>query len=308
MVMRAFFDESGMDPHKDSALVVGGFLGTVDDWESISNAWDICLRQSPEIEYFKSDEAAHLDGQFKRFSSQAAESKKNALAKIIGDSTLQGFCATVNYGWFEGRDPGSTKGKFGTRPYDWGFLTATSGVLQYMKDVHADEKVDFIFDERTELRLCIAHFNELKAMEDCPWSEILSRSGTCTQETDTRVLALQMADLLCGEFSSMGNRGDKASDAWRSLTAKNGIARIPCDMPPAIPYLIAMQGMRKNIIDSTGEYLRRSKNESESSASLLKEFDRIVESKIFFDAALNVLRQMHEADPEYRRFTERFKK
>jgi hypothetical protein len=43
MMFRAFFDESGTDPKKNKALVLGGFLGSVEEWERASDAWDACL-------------------------------------------------------------------------------------------------------------------------------------------------------------------------------------------------------------------------------------------------------------------------
>lgn len=308
MVMRAFFDESGLNPHEDKALIMGGFLGTVEEWERISDMWAECLHETPGIEYFKSDEANHLNGQFQRLSYPAADKKKKALAKIIGDSSLQGFCATVLYSWFQGRDPKATKGQVGTRPYDWGFLTATSGVLQYIRDVHPKEKVDFIFDERRELPPCISMFNDLKSMEDCPWTEIMRRAGTCTSGKDTEVAALQMADLLSGEFTLIGNKGNRPSDIWRLMASNHAVAHVPCEMPPPVPYLIAVQGMGKSIRDMTGDFLKRFYKENERSHSLLNDFDRIVENKAFFDAALKALLEMHEVDPEYKRFLERFKK
>src|ERR1017187_6614452 len=73
MVMRAFFDESGLNPHEDNALVMGGYLGTVLELEKVSDGWDTCLAAHPKIGYFKSDEAKNLTGEFRRFGRASAE-------------------------------------------------------------------------------------------------------------------------------------------------------------------------------------------------------------------------------------------
>ena len=305
--MKAFFDESGLNPKTDRAFVMGGFLGTSEEWDRVLAAWCECLNIKPTIKYFKSEEANRLSGEFQRVSRESAQEKRMTLARILGASSLQGFCATVSYTFFEGRDPKATKGHFGTRPYDWGFLTATSGVLQYVRDHHPYDTVDFIFDERNELVLCISHFDELKAMKDTPWAPQLSRAGTCVSDTDTTAPGLQMADMLCSEFSFMVNRKEKPTAVWRELTRKRGVAHVPCAMPPPIPYLIALQGLSKTIRDSAGDFLRRLYRENERSPEMVRDFSQIEESKSFFDASMRTMLELHETNPEFRRFVERMK-
>lgn len=133
LVFRAFFDESNTDPQANKALVMGGFLGRVEEWERASNAWDSCLHEKPSIEYFKYSEAQSLDEEFGQFNRATADAKILALAKIIsGFPELQGFCITVPHRIFKHRDAGFAKGRAGGRVYDWGFLTTTSGLLQYL--------------------------------------------------------------------------------------------------------------------------------------------------------------------------------
>ena len=162
IVFKAFFDESGTDPIKNKALVVGGFLGRAEEWERASDAWDECLHAAPRIEYFKHNEAQSLDGQFEKFNRGAADKKVLALANTISQFDLQGFCVSVSYRLFKHRNVKASKGQVGAKVYDWGFLAATSGVLQHLGDTAPDEgeKVDFVFDERRELRACIDMFSK----------------------------------------------------------------------------------------------------------------------------------------------------
>jgi hypothetical protein len=100
------------------------------------------------------------------FSAAKAKEKTENLARVIVKFDLQGFCATVAYPLFSDRDPKASRKMVGIRTYDWGFLTATGGVLQYLGWIHPNESVDFIFDERSELPACIATYYELKS---CGW-------------------------------------------------------------------------------------------------------------------------------------------
>lgn len=306
-MMKAFFDESGLNPQQDVALLMGGFLGTVEEWERVSDAWDECLNQHPKIAYFKSEEARSLDGEFGHFSRASAEQKKNDLAKIVGNSELQGFCASVRHKLLAHRDSSATKRTAGSRTYDWGFFTATSGVLQYMRDHYPHETVDFIFDERRELLQCISMFNELRelAREETPWAEIFSRAGTCTPGDDKKIPALQMGDLLAGEVSNMGNGGNPPTEAWRLLATRRGIAHVPCDMPWAIPILVALQGEIKQVKDTAGQFLKRLYKDQERSPELLALADKLIFNEAICKAAINALMEIHESDEAFVRFKER---
>ena len=304
-VMKAFFDESGLNPYEDKVLVMGGFLGSVDEWERVSDAWDACLNRAPAIRYFKSDEANGLNGQFERFNHASADEKRKELAGIVGGSDLQGICASVLHALFEGRNPKLAKGMVGSRVYDWGFFTATSGTLQYVQTVHPGETIDFIFDKRTELRSCIAIYDEMKEMEDCPWSAIMRVAGACIPGDDEKVVALQISDLLAGEFSSMANGGNSPSEAWKLLTARHSVAHIPCRLPPSVPFLTGLRSFGKEIRDATGRFLQRFYKENERSISLLNDLGEIAERKAIFDAAMKLLSGRYESDPDFLKFRER---
>lgn len=308
--MRAFFDESGMNPHEDNALVMGGFLGTVEEWEQTSESWDACLSADPPIRYFKSDEANNLEGEFLRFNRVAADAKKNELAAVIGASGLRGFCASVQHQLLAHRDPGATKRTAGSRTYDWGFFTATSGVLQYVRDHFPEESVDFVFDERRELGQCIALFNQLKSLSEVygPWAQVFGRAGTCTPGEDKKIAALQMGDLLAGEISSMGNLGRPPSEAWKRLVVHRDIVHVLCDMPWPIPVLIKLQGLAKEIQDTSGKILKRIYKDKEKSPELEADCDALIARQVLFETALNTLMEIHRSDEGFRRFQEMMRK
>jgi len=39
MIFRAFFDESRTSPHENKSLVMGGFVGHIDEWKQASETW-----------------------------------------------------------------------------------------------------------------------------------------------------------------------------------------------------------------------------------------------------------------------------
>jgi hypothetical protein len=305
--MKAFFDESGLNPHEDKALVMGGYLGTVEEWERVSEDWDECLHASPSIEYFKSDDAKNLRGEFLRFNRVTADKKISDLADIVGASELQGFCASVPHEVLAHRDPAATKRIAGSRTYDWGFFTATSGVLQYARDHHPGEIVDFIFDERRELGQCISFLNQLKelAQEYGIWenaANVFGRAGTCTPADDKKTAALQMGDLLCGEFSAMRNGGEPPSEIWRRLVVRREVVHIFCDMPWPIPVLVALQGLGKQIQDASGKILKRVYGDKERSSELAVDCDDLIAKQVLFETAMNTLMEIHQSDEGFRRF------
>jgi hypothetical protein len=86
------------------------------------------------------------------------------------------------------------KGLLGSRIYDWAFGGAVKLVLEHMHDQPLDEKVDFVFDLRNELRANIDNFNAMKGQSI--FDELMSHAGECSPGDDRQIVALQMADLL----------------------------------------------------------------------------------------------------------------
>jgi hypothetical protein len=305
MALKAYFDESGLSPHGDKTLVMSGYLGTAEEQARVSEVWNACLSASPAIRYFKSDEAKNLRGEFLHFNHATAERKKNELAAIVGSSELQGFCISVRNELLAHRVPTATKRTAGSRTYDWAFFTATSGVLQYAQKHYPGETVDFVFDERRELPQCISFLDQLKdlAREYGPWANVFSSAGNCTSGDDKQICALQMADLLAGEFCTMGN-GNPPSDSWKSLAALRGVAHIPCEMPWPIPVLVALQGMAKQIKDASGKILKRIYKDKERSPELAADCDELIANQILYEVAIKTLMEIHQTEEGFRRFQE----
>jgi hypothetical protein len=261
-VLSAFFDESGTDPRVNKALIMGGFLGDVEEWERASEAWDGALHQHPPIEYFSHNEAQSLNGQFARFRRETADAKVLALANTIAQfPAIRGMATGVSYSWFLHRDLKAAKGMIGTRAYDWGFNTVTSGVLQYVDSYSpGDGRVDFVFDERRELNACIQMFEQMKANPFFA-SSVMRRAGQCSPGDDEEIAALQMADLLAWECSKVLETRTR-SDAFNIIVGKNLIVNIRCQPPRRLPDVLRIQKLANAIKQKAIEVLIRTKKTS----------------------------------------------
>jgi hypothetical protein len=307
-VFRAFFDESGTNPQLNKALVLGGFLGRVEEWERASDAWDACLHENPSIEYFKHSEAQSLSSQFARFNRTSADAKVLALTKMLNRFDLTGVCISISYRWFMHRDAKAAPGMVGTRVYDWGFLAATSGVLQYLDEEHpGDEKIDFVFDERSELNACIRKYNEMKAIPFL--AAIMRRAGQCSPGNDKEVAALQMADLLAWEFSNAAETKAR-SETFNLIADNNTIAHIACRPPRQFPDTLKLQKIARGVHAEAIDFLRRAKKQSPDRFTSVDEVETYVNDlkmqEAYFYLELERYLSQLSTDEEYQEFRKKY--
>jgi len=289
-VYRAFFDESGTDPDENKALVFGGFLGSVEEWERASDAWDFATG-GKVYKHKNSDDAKDLD-----------------LARTIAKFNLRGICVGVPHSCFTYRDAKASKGVLGTRAYDWGFGTATTGVLDYLESEYPDnEKVDFVFDERGELRACISMYYETK--KHPLFAQRLRRAGECYPGTDDEIAALQMADLLAGELCENLNTGAK-SDALNVIRENNKIVQIHCNPPGRLPNSLRMGKLAHAALAEAANFLRRSKKQSPDKLTqpdtVLADFNELLEHSSYFWLEWERHLQQAKNDTDYQELLKRY--
>jgi hypothetical protein len=186
----------------------------------------------------------------------------------------------------------------GTQIYDWAFLTATSGVLQYAEMVNLGEKVDFVFDRRTELNACIPTYNEMKS---CAWPPFMARAGECIPGDDRDLMPLQMADLIAGEFLSQAN-GHKPSEAWKIISGAHRVAHLSGYLPLGIQQILQSQKLGKEVEDATSDILKRIYKDKEKSMKLVEDVAKLVRLRDEFFAHFQQLEVLFESDPGYREF------
>ena len=295
MIFSAFFDESALNPHEDEAMIFGGFLGHLEEWRRASDAWDGCLHESPSIDYFSHKQANALEEQFWKFSRIAADEKIKSLAQVIAQFRLQGFTVSVPYSWFLNRDTKATKGMMGARPYDWGFLTATSGVLQWMRKLKVEYTVDFVFDKRNELRACIDTYYE---MRQSGVIENMANAGKCQPGEDRQLAALQMADLLAWEFFNL-KRTATPSESWALIAGARPVVHLPCTPPTLVPETFEIQKLAADVQASAQRLLKRIYGDKEKSLDLLRDVAELQQERADFDLRLKRLTGAYEAQPDW---------
>jgi hypothetical protein len=309
LVFRAFFDESATDSKANKAFVMGGFLARVEEWESASDAWDACLKEPPSIEYFKHSEAQSLSEQFARFNRTTADEKVLALATVISKFTqLRGFCITVAHRLFRHYDAKATEGMIGTRVYDWGFMASTSGLLQYLDDEHpGDEKIDFVFDDCSQLTACIENYNWMKTEPFL--KEIMRRAGQCSPGDDKQVAALQMGDLLAWEFSKFIETKAR-SKAFNLIAGSNTISHVLGEPPRQFPQTLALQKISNQVLREAGDFFRRSKKGSPDRFTSEQEVDAYINELKVHEAYVqlewNRYRSQLDGDAEYQEFRRKY--
>ena len=300
-MFKAFFDESG-GPESSKALIMGGFLGRVEEWERASDAWDECLHQSPAIDYFKRREAQGLNGQFQGWDRSIAEKKVLDLATVGSRFKLLGMCAIVPFGIFDGRDPKVTKGMMGTRAYDWGFAGAVKIVLQHMKEtMPEDEKVDFVFDDHSALAPNIDIFYKMK--KDPFFKEFMSPAGGCMPDDDKKVVALQMADLLAWEFSNHG-KTRTMSDILKLIRENNQIIYLRCDPPMQTNPTMRLYQLGHEVYAEAVEFLKQIKKPREGLTvdEINEQVSDLLMRETYANVELGRLLLRLDADDEYQAF------
>jgi hypothetical protein len=286
-MLRAFFDETGLNPKRDTALVIGGFLGQVEQWELASDAWDECLRTPPSLEYFSHREA-HND------------KKILELATVISQFPLKGFCVFIHHKSLVGRDKRSMKGVVGSRLYDWAFLGAIEGVLEHVESLNNGETVDFIFDDRNELNTCIPAFYWLK---EAGLRSFYRHAGQCDPGDDKKVVALQMADLLAGEFNNCKETG-QLSKALGVIRAANGLVEIACAPHPEVKSVLSLNKESEQIKRDAVEFLRKVKNTKEEKLppEMARQFNDLLQRDAYSQIQLNRHNERLNLDLDYQEF------
>lgn len=105
LMFRFFVDDSGKEPDSSPAFILAGWMARVDDWEHLSDAWEISISaNNPKplgynkgYRYFSNNEATGQTGCFAGFTPREAALKTANLAHLIVgmNPRIAGFTVTV---------------------------------------------------------------------------------------------------------------------------------------------------------------------------------------------------------------------
>jgi hypothetical protein len=189
------------------------------------------------------------------------------------------------------------------RVYDWGFITATKMTIQWMESQPEGEKVDFIFDEHSALESNIENFNSNK--KDPFLVDYMRHAGTCTPGIDQEVAALQMADLLAGEFSIEGETGVR-SEALRIIGTKNPVGYLRCDPPAQHLPLLDLLNFGSHIRREVGEYLKLDRQKLLTPEEARDRLANLFALEAFVKMQRKRLIEFLDNDPAYQEFRQKY--
>lgn len=198
MVLQAFVDES----FSDEEFVLGGHIATAESWAVLSKEWEQLL---PAFGTLNSEGKYHFKMSEMAQSPERME-RVQAFYKLIEDNVLTSISARLNLTDFKRAQERATAFAsrmnwnvgFGlwTNPYYVAFRILLDGFhaeRHNFTSIPADEKVDFIFDDRVEKTPILQVWNEYLENRD---DDIRDRYGATPRfENDQEFLPLQAADL-----------------------------------------------------------------------------------------------------------------
>jgi hypothetical protein len=282
-LLRAFFDESSDSPQASPAFIFGGVVGTAGELELAANAWQECLDEEPSIPHFHHKLRSHRP-------------KIPSLAKVLANSNLQAVIVTVPHTPFGNRNKAAASGRFGSKVYDWAFIAAIMGILNWVDESFtADHAMDFIFDHRREFARCKGEFfDRFRDQGRGVWK----RAGTCEHGDDEKIAALQMGDLLAGEVLACIRAGGSASPALLEIAHAKPVLLIRGSPPLIIKQSLALENVGKTLFDSGRRKILEYPSEDVPASIFSKEFNVLHAIETWLKANL-------EIGPQYESTTER---
>ena len=216
-LLKAFIDDSGSGG--DSPwYVLGGYLGTVEGWDSFDDQWSDVLHQHPRIEYFKSSEAESLrgGGQWAGIGNDQRDVKLDALIDVIARCARRAVCARMRQCDYNDFVKGNIPSVWDS-PYYFLQTSVIAAAINIERIDGESESVDFVFDrdqkhERRSRKMLPA----LMPMQSM-YGSLVNVSYQAEQDS----LPLQAADLVAWQirrfFSVKEPRRKQFDSAQRSL-------------------------------------------------------------------------------------------
>lgn len=194
-VLGAFFDDSGT--HDGSPFVViGGLLGTEDQWDQFEKDWSYRLQNpiegKPPLEYFHLTECRMRLGQFRDYNEAEKDHIIYLFRKIILDLNLITFAVAVDQTAWDQLIVGEVKKRLG--PSEGAcFSKCIDAIIELGRRLYPNNEILFFFDEGRRENL-EGWANLYKSQTD-KYPEI----GSITFAPVKKVVALQGADMIANE-------------------------------------------------------------------------------------------------------------
>lgn len=208
-VLGAFFDDSGT--HAGSPLVViGGLLGTDEQWDAFAAAWEALLAKplpgKPPLRQFHLSPCRAREGEFESYNEAERNRITYLFRRIILDVGLVTVAAAVNKVAWDELVTDEMVGQLGD-PIELCFVKCVDSVISIIRRRKPGEMVLFFFDQATKIKLeQLAKFYRIQAAR---YPEIAGISFAPVPN----VVALQGADMIATETYQYGREWLKAGES-----------------------------------------------------------------------------------------------
>jgi len=203
--LQAYIDDSACQTGKQR-LFMGGFLNNTYGWSEFSRLWDRALSDYPEIKYLKMSEANALRGQFLGWSPEQRDQKLLRLFQLIRDTHSLSFEFTVDTSDYLDMVTPYAPHALGS-PYYSTTFGIISSLVRYLESRGVEEKVDFIFDQQSNISSDIVLFFDYMCRNISPNARKLI-SGTPIFRDEKEMLPIQAADVLVWHLRREHEIGD----------------------------------------------------------------------------------------------------
>ncbi len=221
-VLQAYVDDS-VCQSGDRRLFMAGYIQDAEQWQAMSDEWDVALRDEPAIEYFKMSEAHSRRGQFQKFSESQRTDKIWKLARIIEKFDPWSFHTSVSLAEFDAILKPHLPFPMSS-PYALLFQGMVLGIASLHAENHIHSPTRIIFDRQEGIAAkVIPVFEAMFDAVPTEWRSLVT--GTPQFEDDIHVLPLQAADMLAWHVRRE-HEGQYPEEYYGLLTAitKQGVS------------------------------------------------------------------------------------
>lgn len=208
MILQAYIDDSGTK-NDGPLMVLAAMIGPAEVWAKISDAWEreLNFQAGGRIAYFKEDEAAHLNGEFRHWRAEARDAKVRRLSKIVNRTDLFGVWYGLDLDAHRSaskfsRPLGDVKRHGGNQPYLLLLPTVLMAAAAVARDKFPEfKRMELIIDEQNvfsqDMNALYPGMRETlgkvagKELADIMPAQLMFRD-------DKEFLPLQAADMMAG--------------------------------------------------------------------------------------------------------------
>jgi len=193
-MLAAYLDESGGTD--TTVLVIAGCLSTTQRWTRYERDWRKALNEFG-IQFFHMREAAHLQGQFKGWSTRRRDALLKRLVYLIKESAPTLVSVAVDVAGYRELLP-IIKGArpYSDSPFFIAFQSTLSNLVDAARQGKQEEKVALVFDHNADYaRPALSLYSKFKEW-GYPFADGL---GPISFADDKDVTPLQAADLIAWE-------------------------------------------------------------------------------------------------------------